>query len=138
MSTQSATELLQLTYRSDLDILVGRWSRQPNDMSLLPQVYDQLAVVALETGSCYWLQDIRRRTLNDPTTTRWLFTDYFPGMARRLGRRLSVAYLASPTLLHLILNGPGFLPPEAYADEPFGLAFFSDEGEAVSWLHQQR
>jgi len=76
MSVQS-TELLQLTYRSDLDILVGRWKHQPDNMALLPQVYEQLATAALANSSCYWLQDIRRRTHNDPATTRWLFTEYF-------------------------------------------------------------
>ena len=136
-TTTSSPELLQLTYRPDLNLLVGRWGFQPDDMALLPLVYEQLAATALNHGSRRWLQDIRRRTLNDPATTRWLTTDYFPSLARQLGGRLSVAYLASPTLLSIILNTPGFLLPEAYTDQPFSLAFFSDEGQAVRWLYQQ-
>ncbi|UYZ62319.1 nucleoside/nucleotide kinase family protein [Hymenobacter weizhouensis] len=135
--SDTLSDRLQLTYRPDLDILVGRWTRQP-EVSMLPAIYDHLTQTALNCGAHFWLQDIRRRTFNDPTTTDWLLTTYFPEVSRRLGGRLHVAYLVGPGLMHHLLSGPWFLPPEAYHDKPFNVAFFGDEGEAVAWLHRQR
>lgn len=137
MSSFTIADTLELNHRPDLDILVGRWTQQPA-ADLLPLLYQQLAETAVEHGALYWLQDIRRRQFNDPATTTWLLTTYFPATARRLGGRLHIAYLASPTLLNHILTSPGYLPPAAYAAEPFSVAFFSDEGPAIQWLSHQR
>lgn len=130
-------ELLTTTFRPDLGVLVGRWGYQP-DPAALPPVYEELTRQAQQCGCRYWLQDIRRRTLNDPAITRWLLSDYFPQMAGRLGGRLAVAYLTGPALLDAIVNGPGYLPPSGYAQQPFVVAFFGDEGEAIRWLHEER
>ncbi len=132
-----ASDLLQLIYRPDLDLLVGRWSYQP-DPAQLPAAYQQLTEAALGCGCSYWLQDIRRRASNDPATTQWLLTEYFPDMARRLSGRLRVAYLTGPTLLEQIMAAPAFVPVEDYAGKPYAAAFFGDEGAAVAWLQAQR
>ena len=135
MSPHVTPELLHLAYRSDLEILIGRWGYQPPPTAL-PAEYERLTAAALAHGAHRWLQDIRRRTLNDPATTQWLLTDYFPDMARQLGARLRVAYLVSPTLYQHILAEPGFAPAEAYVGRPFALAFFGEEGPAVDWLRR--
>lgn len=135
MASEFSTDLLQISHRPDLDLLVGRWSYQPEPTEL-PATYAQLSRAALACNSRRWLQDIRRRTLNDAQTTSWLLGTYFPGMARQLGGRLHVAYLTSPSLMQVILSSPGFLAPDAYANQPFGVAFFTDEGEAMNWLRQ--
>ncbi|WP_156176211.1 hypothetical protein [Hymenobacter terrenus] len=137
MSPESTPPLLQLTSRPDLGILIGRWGYQPAPTEL-PAVYEALAAAALRENSCFWLQDIRRRTLNDPYTTQWLLADYFPDIARRLQRRLCVSYLVSPSLHQTILETPGFLPPEAYEGRPFALSFSGDEGTAIQWLQLQQ
>lgn len=116
-------------------MLVGRWGYQPEPAEL-PAAYAQLSRAALAYNSRRWLQDIRRRTLNDAETTRWLLANYFPDVARQLGGRLTVAYLTSPTLMNIILDSPSFMPPGAYSSHPFGVAFFTDEGEAMNWLRQ--
>lgn len=124
-------------YRADLDILVSRWTMQP-PVERLPPVYDFLAEQALAAGCRFWLQDIRRRDFNDPATTRWLLSEYFPQMAERLGGRLHVAYLATPSLRQQIVEAVGFRPSSAYVAQPFVLDFTSDEGEAMAWLQQER
>lgn len=133
MSPDAAPELLQLTYRPDLEVLIGRWGYQP-DPAALPAEYERLTAAALAHGTRRWLQDIRRRTLNDPETSRWLLADYFPSMAQRLGGRLGVAYLVSPTLQAHILAESTFVPLAAYDGRPFAVGFFGDEGEATNWL----
>lgn len=129
--------LLHLTPRPDLGILIGRWGYQPDPVEL-PAAYDLLTDTVLRANCRYWLQDIRRRTLNDPRVTQWLLTEYFPDMARRLGGRLCVAYLISPTLHRLIVQAPGFVPLSAYDNQPFAVGFFGDEGAAIHWLQTQQ
>lgn len=133
MPDEAPSPLLQLAYRSDLHILVGRWAYQPEPHEL-PAVYKEVQDLALEHNCRFWLQDIRRRTLNDPATTRWLLQDFFPGMARRLGGRLYVAYLVGPALHEAIVSQPGYISAEAYDDQPFAVSFFGDEGAAMQWL----
>lgn len=136
MTPNFTPELLQLTYRADLEVLIGRWGYQP-DPAALPAEYERLATTALTHGARRWLQDIRRRSLNDPHITQWLLTDYFPDLARRLGSRLLVAYLVSPALHEIIMAQPGFAPAEAYTDRPFAVAFFGEEKAAIDWLQAQ-
>ena len=128
-------ELLQLTYRPDLDVLIGRWGYQP-ETAELPTQYEKLEAAALAHGAQYWLQDIRRRTLNDPATSRWLLDSFFPRMAQALGGRLRVAYLASPSLYAHIMAEEMYVPPTAYDGRPHTVAFFGDEGAALAWLRE--
>jgi hypothetical protein len=128
--------LLNITHRPDLNMLIGRWGYQP-DPDALPAEYGRLTAAALSHRALCWLQDIRRRTLNDPQITQWLLSEYFPDMAHQLGGRLRVAYLVSPTLHDAIVAQPGYLPPEGYADRPFAIGFFGEEGAAVAWLQAQ-
>lgn len=135
MLSDVSAPLLQLAHRPDLGILVGRWGYQPTPHEL-PAVYQQVEEVALETNCRFWLQDIRRRSLNDPDTTRWLLDIFFPDMARRLGNRLFVAYLVGPALHQAIIKQPGYVSAEAYDGKSFAVSFFGDEGAATAWLRQ--
>ena len=137
MIPEPPQSLLQLTHRPDLGILLGRWAYQPVQPEL-PAVYQHVETVALAENCRFWLQDIRRRTLNDPQTTTWLLNDFFPSMARRLGGRLFVAYLVGPTLHEAILQQPGYISAEDYDGKPFAISFFGDEGEAIRWLQTQQ
>lgn len=137
MTPDVTPPLLQLIDRSDLGVFVGRWGYQPAPHEL-PPVYQQVKAAALQMQNRFWLQDIRRRTLNDPQTTAWLLHDFFPEMARLLNGRLYVAYLVGPTLHQAILSQPDFVPAEGYDDKPFVIAFFGDEGAAISWLRARQ
>ncbi|GAB3877218.1 hypothetical protein GCM10028824_36800 [Hymenobacter segetis] len=137
MTTETPQTLLELTHRPDLDILVGRWAYQPVEQEL-PAVYQHVEAVALQEDCRFWLQDIRRRTLNDPHTTGWLLNDFFPRMARQLGGRLFVAYLVGPALHASIVQHPNYISAEAYDDKPFAISFFGDEGAAIRWLQIQQ
>lgn len=137
MSSNIPAPLIHFSHRADLDVLVGRWGYQPHPREL-PAVYQQMTDVALQKKARFWLQDIRRRTLNDPATTLWLFDKYFPDMARQLGGRLYVAYLVGPTLHEAIINRPEYVSAEAYDNKPFAISFFGDEGAAIRWLQIQQ
>ncbi|MDJ0364473.1 hypothetical protein QMK33_04860 [Hymenobacter sp. H14-R3] len=135
MTTGLPTELLHLTYRPDLAILIGRWGYQPTPAEL-PAQYERLAAIALQHGAQRWLQDIRHRNLNDPYTTQWLLTEYFPDMAEQLAKPLRVAYLVGPTLRGLIEAAPDFQPLASYQGRPFIVGFFGEEGAAIAWLKE--
>ncbi|MBO2010271.1 hypothetical protein [Hymenobacter negativus] len=137
MNLDTTSPLLHLAHRPDLDIMVGRWGYQPAPDEL-PAVYQQVEKEALRSRCRFWLQDIRRRTLNDPQTTRWLLNVFFPDMAQRLGGRLFIAYLVGPALHESIVKQPGYVPAEAYNDKPFATSFFGDEGAAIRWLQIQQ
>ena len=126
-------ELLSLTYRADLEILIGRWGYQAAEAAL-PAEYARLEAAALAHDAHRWLQDIRRRSLNYPDTSRWLLDEFFPAMARRLGGPLRVAYLVSPALQAHIYAEPTFVPLDAYVGQPYAVGFFGDEGAAIAWL----
>jgi len=133
MNPEPSPPLLHLAQRTDLGVFLSRWSYQPQ-VEELPAAYEAIAAAALDHGSRFWLQDIRRRTLNDPYTTGWLFKEYFPDMARRLDGRLYVAYLVSPALHQHILEYPGYRPASGYDGKSYVVDFFGDEGAAVQWL----
>ncbi|RZK62282.1 MAG: hypothetical protein EOO59_02950 [Hymenobacter sp.] len=135
MLADPSPELLHLSYRADAALLIGRWGYQPTPAEL-PAQYERLAAAALHHGARRWLQDIRRRNLNDPETTHWLFTEFFPDMAGQLGRPLRVAYLVGPTLRGLIEAGPDFQPLSAYKGRPFIVVFFGEESAAIDWLSE--
>ena len=137
MTTEIPAPLIEFFHRADLDILVSRWGYQP-DPHELPAVYQQMRDAALRENARFWLQDIRRRTLNDPYTTDWLLNTYFPEMSRRLGGRLFVAYLVGPALHQSIINRPDYVSAEAYDDKPYAISFFGDEGAAIRWLQIQQ
>ena len=133
MSSDASPPLLELAYRPDLDVLVGRWGYQPAPHEL-PAVYQEVRELAVAHRCRFWLQDIRRRTLNDPDTTRWLLRNFFPEVARHLGGRLYVAYLVGPVLHGAIVQQPGYVPADSHDNKPFAMSFFGDEGAAMRWL----
>ncbi|MBF9142648.1 hypothetical protein [Hymenobacter properus] len=137
MNSDIPAPLLDFSYRADLDILVSRWAYQP-DPHELPAAYRQMCEAAVRDQARFWLQDIRRRTLNDPGTTNWLLNKFFPEMANRLGGRLYIAYLVGPALHESIVSHPGYVSAEAYDDKPFATSFFNDEGAAIRWLQIQQ
>ena len=137
MNSDAPPQLLQLTYRPDLNVLVGRWAYQPAPHEL-PLTYQRVQDLALDEHCRFWLQDIRRRTLNDPQTTQWLLRDFFPEMALRLGGRLFVAYLVGPALYENIVSQPGYISADTHDQRPFVTAFFGDEGAAMQWLQSQQ
>ncbi|SNR51069.1 hypothetical protein [Hymenobacter mucosus] len=130
----SDTTPLHTTYRPDLHVLVSRWNYQP-DASQLPPAYEFLTQDALAHDCRFWLQDIRRRTLNEPEVVQWMLESYFPSIATHLGGRLMVAYLANPSLLQTI-QGSSYPSDSSYSTEAFDVQFFTDEAAAMQWLQE--
>ena len=126
--TWSQADFLDLQYRPDLHLLVGRWQRPVSDAELR-QGYHATLRAAQEVDCPFWQLDIRGRQAPAAPTTQWLMQDFVPQLAGQLGGRACLGYLLRPS--HLL---PGMAT--AAADSPVCVAFFSEEGPLTAWLTQ--
>jgi hypothetical protein len=109
--TWSQADFLELQYRPDLDLLVGRWQRPISDAELRQGYHATL------------------RAAPQAHNTQWLMQEFVPHLPAQLGRRACLGYLLRPT--HL---GPDMAAPRA--DNTVYVAFFSEEGPLTAWLAQ--
>jgi hypothetical protein len=131
MRLPSPSPLVELSYRPDLRIMVVRWLSVTTDDEIR-RLYHHLEQVSVE-GCRFWLLDARRRPSSSPIITRWVFDEYAPQTAARLGGKLYFSYLISP--LHL-LDAESFqrLEEAGGSHLPYRLHYASQEGEATEWL----
>lgn len=122
----SEADFLDLRYRPDLHLLVGRWQR-PVSATEFRQGYRAMLRAAQATGCPFWQLDLRGRNAPDAAARQWLTAEFLPGLAGRLGRAVCLGYLLSPNLLQQFT-----LP----ADSAGRVAFFAEEGPLTAWLTQ--
>ncbi|SNC76695.1 hypothetical protein SAMN06265337_3516 [Hymenobacter gelipurpurascens] len=132
-----APDYLTITYRPDLDVLVGRWMR-PVTLPEMQAGYDLMLEAAVEHKCQYWLLDVRRRINTDGQGAHWMMTEFLPAVGVRLGGRTYLAYLLAPLLLRDQSADAAFPTPESMADKPFMGLRFTDEREAIEWLLEGR
>jgi hypothetical protein len=125
--TWSQADFLDLQYRADLNLLVGRWQRTVSDAELRQGYYATLRA-AQEVGCPFWQLDIRGRQAPQSHNTQWLMQEFVPQLATQLGGAC-LGYLLRPS--HLV---PGLAAPAA--DSAVCMAFFSEEGPLTAWLTQ--
>ncbi|GAB2957675.1 hypothetical protein GCM10027048_25380 [Hymenobacter coalescens] len=131
MRLSAPSPLVELSYRPDLHILVVRWLSATTDDEIR-RLFHHLEQV--DAHQCrYWLLDARRRPSSSPVVTRWVFDEFAPQTAHRLGGRLYFSYLVSP--LHLV-DAESLRRTELADDDPlpYRLHYASQEGEATEWL----
>lgn len=128
-----STSFLEIAYRPDLGLLMGRWldSAPENELHI---GYRALHQAALHHGCGHWLIDSRRRVCRCPSNAEWVTTHYLPHVQRALGAPLRVGVLVLPDYLASL--------PQAYcncsAASPVQFARFVDEGAANAWLEAGR
>lgn len=118
---------LAFHYRPELGTLLGRWLR-PVSPRELQQGYVALAAAH---GTRYWLLDLRARGPASEDDTHWVLTEFVPGLAEQLGRRVYLAFLVAPGQLspeEQQLGSPMVL------DERAHVRLFADEVPAQTWL----
>ena len=124
-----STSFLEIAYRPDLGLLMGRWLYAVAEAELHAG-YDALRQAALHHGCGHWLIDSRRRVCRCPHSAEWVTTQFLPQVQRALGQPLRVGVLVLPDYLATL--------PQAYcnclASSPVQFARFVDEGAANAWL----
>ena len=134
----ASTSYLQVSYREESCLLIGRWLSSVTDMQLRAG-YETMRLAAVHHKCNHWLMDARRRTdrrLNGP---EWVVTEFLPQVQKEMGHRLCVAFLVLPS--HLQEIEANAEAPEARLPKPGALlqfARFIDEGAANAWLDQHR
>jgi hypothetical protein len=132
----ASTAFLQVTYRPDSCLLIGRWLCSIND-DQLREGYETMRLAAVEHDCTHWLMDARRRVDRSRNGPEWVITAFLPRVQREFGRRLCVAFLVLPNHLNELVEASPPLPAAAPA-APFQYARFIDEGLANAWLDTQR
>jgi len=133
----ASTAYLQVTYRPDSCLLIGRWLRSISEEELRAG-YATMRQAAQEHDCTHWLMDARRRVDRSRNGPEWIVTTFLPQVQREFGRRLCVAFLVLPNhLAALEVEGE---PAIKSADpaSPFQYARFIDEGAANAWLDAHR
>lgn len=133
----ASTTFLQVAYRPDSGLLVGRWLCSITEEQLR-EGYETMRVAARQHHCHYWLMDARRRTdrrLNGP---EWVVTTFLPQLQQELGGALCVAFLVLPNHLREVEADPNRTAPTTAGNGLFQFARFIDEGSATAWLNGQR
>ena len=133
----STAAFLQIGYRPDSGLLIGRWLCSITDEQLR-QGYGSMRRAAQEEQCRHWLVDARRRTdrrLNGP---EWVVTHFLPEVQREIGNTLRVAFLLLPNHLREIEEDASLSENKPSPNASFQYARFIDEGPANDWLDQHR
>ncbi|AYA37781.1 hypothetical protein D3Y59_12445 [Hymenobacter oligotrophus] len=133
MRTLPSPHFLQLVYRPELGVLVGRWL-QPLTTEELQTGYLAMLEAAAELQCRFWLVDGRRRTHAHSNDSRWMMEVFFPQLEPRLGGQTYLGYLFTPTHLQ-DLETDADLPSLSYFDgRPYQIRRFIEEQGAMQWL----
>ncbi|AYA37875.1 hypothetical protein D3Y59_12975 [Hymenobacter oligotrophus] len=134
MISPTTRSFLDLAYRPDLHLVVGRWLRQAS-LPELQQGYLDMLELAAAHQCPYWLLDARRRIDTDKEVMHWMLDRFTPQLPLRLsGQRSYLAYLVAPLHLRDAASGENFPPAHFFEDKPFMAERFTDEADAVAWL----
>ena len=101
----ASTAFLQVAYRPDSGLLIGRWLCSITEEQLR-EGYETMRLAALQHECHYWLMDARRRTdrrLNGP---EWVVTTFLPRLQQEMGGPLCVAFLVLPNHLREVEEDP--------------------------------
>lgn len=124
-----STTFLEIAYRSDLGLLMGRWLCSVAEAELHAG-YEAMRQAALHFGCGHWLIDSRRRVCRCLHSAEWVTTHYLPQVQRALGQPLRVGVLVLPDYLASLPQAYCNCPPS----NPVQFARFVDEGAANAWL----
>lgn len=124
-----STDFLDVNFRPDLGLLLGRWLRAVSEAELLAG-YDNLRRATLHCGATSWFIDSRRRASHSYYSPEWVTVTFLPQLQRELARPLNVSFLVLPDYLRGRVDVPGVCPSAS----PVQFACFLDEGAAHAWL----
>ena len=128
-------DYLEISYRPDLDLLLGRWLR-PIELAEMQHGYELLLEAAVASHCRRWLLDVRRRQNTHQVGAAWMVSTLLPQLAARLGGRARLAYLLVPAFLRDAAADAAFPPPAYFEGKPFIGERFIEERAAIAWLRE--
>jgi hypothetical protein len=137
LMSDTEPDYLTISYRPDLEVLVGRWMRQVSFTEMC-EGYHRLLEAAVAHQCRQWLIDVRRRFNTDREGAHWMVTEFLPTLQPNLGGRTHLAYLLAPLIMRDPAGDSAFPSAETMADKPFLGERFIDEAAAIVWLQKMR
>ncbi|RYU79715.1 hypothetical protein [Hymenobacter persicinus] len=131
--TPYTTDILEITFRTDTGLLIGRWMR-PVSPAEMRTGYETMLAAALHYDCRHWLLDIRRRSHSDEETARWVTEEFLPQAAGQLHGTLYMSVLLSPTYLYEVNSRPTLAALPVETHRSYRIQYFTDEREANDWL----
>jgi len=128
-----APDYLDLTYRPDLDLLVGRWMRHPT-MAEMQHGYNLVLNTAATHQCVRWMIDARRRDHANQSGIPWMIETFYPQLATRLQGRVFMAFVFAPAHLQALEADTNVLPLSYFDGLPYQVGRFTDEQTALTWL----
>lgn len=126
-------EFLEVGFRPDSGVLVGRWLRAISPEESQQGYWHMLA--AAEAHACRrWLMDVRRRPRTNNATIHWLVDAFFPAAAAALGGQVMMSTLLAPSLLQELAHNTQLPGTDEPPGAPFRLGRFITEHDALEWL----
>ncbi|UPL49068.1 hypothetical protein [Hymenobacter sublimis] len=126
------TDYLRLSYRSDLRLLIMRWTRAATSAEHRAG-YQAALELARQHQAAHWLIDLRSRGLAEPADLQWVLEDFraqmrsaLPGVTRRL------AYLTTP--FHADILRPRLIEFAQTGQDDAQVEVFTEEMPAQQWL----
>jgi hypothetical protein len=135
MQHYTSPDYLFLTYREDLRMLVARWLR-PVSAVETREGYECILQAGQHFRCPFWLLDGRRRLPADAETTQWGLHEFFPNLSTRLGQRVCLSQLISPSYQQVTEEIPAFQQAENASSQTYHMRRFNDESHAVQWLQE--
>jgi hypothetical protein len=135
MQSFLVADYLNITFRTDLNMVVARWLR-PVSGPETREGYAQIRDTARHWGCPYWLLDGRRRQPADAETTSWGFNEFFPTLSGQLGQPVYLSQLLSPQYQQLTQELPVYQEQESNTARTYHMRRFNDEAAAVLWLRE--
>jgi hypothetical protein len=131
----SSPDYLSISYRDDLRMLVARWMRSVS-ASETREGYQCILTAGQHFQCPFWLLDARRRLPADEETTQWGLYEFFPQLGTKLGSRVYMSQLLSPSYKLLTQGIPAFQELEKQPTQSYMMRRFNDEAQAVQWLRE--
>lgn len=126
-----------LNYRPDLDIVFLRWLA-PDTLAEAQHSYRHTLALALAHRCGNWLLDSRRCGPLDLYETAWLTNEFFPAVVAQLAPRLlRMAVFSSMQRMEQMRLDAVVAPAvqaAIAATQPYEVALFMVEADAVAWL----
>ncbi|NVO30668.1 hypothetical protein [Hymenobacter lapidiphilus] len=128
----SVADYVLISYRSDLRLLIMRWTRVATSTEHRSG-YQEALRVAQPVQAGRWLIDLRSRGLADPADLVWILHDFrvelqaaLPAAVRR------IAYFTTPYHAELLI--PRLQELNTVAAAELEIRVFVEEASAYSWL----
>lgn len=132
---QTDLDYLSIYFQQDMDVLFCRWNSRVDYMQF-KEGYQTSLFMAKQYHSKFWLQDIRKRHISENDKVTWYKQEFLPVLKDAFDNMTYIAYLMTPLQYQVLLQKNPHAAQEVEMSEVLTLNCFTNEHDALMWLHQ--